>query len=251
MGTRSLTFVYEKYGEVQKPVCNMYRQFDGYPTGHGAELAEFLNGGRLVNGLIHTKTAEEVVFNGMGCLAASMVAHFKQSPGGFYIHPTDVTDCGQDYEYHIYNDNGLLSGSVFRIEVYNCGCNFFGMSGDSRELEFKGNLKEFTEFCSEKKKATMTTQKNVFDGSDIGKDWLKSVLRDGVAVVKFEKNDGTERVMKCTLKQDLVPQKVYETKRINEQVRAVSDEVLPVYDVEANGWRSFRWDSIKSVEIGL
>ena len=45
--------------EIQKPVCNMYRQFDGYPTGHGAELAEFLNGGRLVNGLIQTKTVDE------------------------------------------------------------------------------------------------------------------------------------------------------------------------------------------------
>jgi len=72
MGTRSLTFVYQKYGQVQKPVVNMYRQFDGYPRGHGAELAEFLNGGRLVNGLIETKTVDEAVYNGMGCLAASM-----------------------------------------------------------------------------------------------------------------------------------------------------------------------------------
>ena len=61
MGTRSLTFVYEKYGQIQKPVVNMYRQFDGYPKGHGAELAEFLNGGRLVNGLSATKTVKEVV----------------------------------------------------------------------------------------------------------------------------------------------------------------------------------------------
>jgi hypothetical protein len=36
------------------------------------------------------------------------------------------------------------------IEVYNCGCNFFGVSGDSHDLEFKGNLKEFIEFCTEK-----------------------------------------------------------------------------------------------------
>ena len=39
MGTRSLTFVYD--GE--QPIINMYRQFDGYPSGHGQELAEFLN----------------------------------------------------------------------------------------------------------------------------------------------------------------------------------------------------------------
>ena len=149
MGTRSLTFVYEKYGQIQKPVVNMYRQFDGYPTGHGAELAEFLNGGRLVNGLIQTKTADEAVYNGMGCLAASMVAHFKQTPGGFYIHPVEVTDCGQDYEYHVYDKSGKLY-----IEVYYCGCNMFGVSSsETHELVFKGNLKEFTEFCKEKEVA--------------------------------------------------------------------------------------------------
>ena len=152
MGTRCLTFVYEKYGQVQKPVVNMYRQFDGYPTGHGAELAEFLNGGELVNGLGVER--DQLQFNGMGCLGASMVAHFKQTPGGFYIYPTDVTECGQDYEYHIYSANGLLSGEVFRIEVYYCGCNMFGISSsETHKLVFKGNLKEFTEFCKEKETA--------------------------------------------------------------------------------------------------
>jgi hypothetical protein len=145
MGTRSLTFVYEQYGDEQKPVVNMYRQFDGYPTGHGAELVEFLNGGTLVNGLGVER--DKLQFNGMGCLAAQMVAHFKEESGGFYIHPTDVTDCGQDYEYHIYDKDG------FYIEVYNCGCNFFGVSGDSRDLEFKGNLEQFIEFCKEKETA--------------------------------------------------------------------------------------------------
>ena len=81
----------------------------------------------------------------MGCLAASMFAHFKQTPGGFYIHPLDITDCGQDYEYHIYD-----SGKGLYIEVVNCGCNFFGMSGDTHDIIFKGNLKEFTEFCKAK-----------------------------------------------------------------------------------------------------
>ena len=144
MGTRSLTFVYEKYGQVQKPVVNMYRQFDGYPTGHGAELAEFLNGGELVDGLGVERV--QLQFNGMGCLAASMVAHFKKESGGFYIHPTDVLECGQDYEYHIYGrDKGLY------IEVVDCGCNMFGITmSDKNDVIFKGNLKEFTEFCKEK-----------------------------------------------------------------------------------------------------
>ena len=40
MGTRSITVVYDEYND--KPVVCMYRQFDGYPSGHGRELAEIL-----------------------------------------------------------------------------------------------------------------------------------------------------------------------------------------------------------------
>lgn len=103
MGTRSLTFVYDD-GEA---VMNMYRQFDGYPSGHGAELADFLLSGKLVNGYSDSNAAE---FNGMGCLAAQMIANFKKSVGGFYIHPVTATDCGQDYEYHVYNDKVMVKG---------------------------------------------------------------------------------------------------------------------------------------------
>lgn len=48
MGTRSLTFVYDE--DDKTPIVNMYRQFDGYPSGHGADLADFLLPLRLVNG---------------------------------------------------------------------------------------------------------------------------------------------------------------------------------------------------------
>ena len=45
MGTRALTFVYDSYKEelgeiVYRPIINLYRQYDGYPSGHGVELAE-------------------------------------------------------------------------------------------------------------------------------------------------------------------------------------------------------------------
>ena len=154
MGTRSLTFVYDSYrmniGKlVHEPIINFYRQYDGYPTGHGAELAEFLTGGRMVNGLIHTKTAKELVFNGMGDLAAQLVAHFKQEPGGFYLYPVTTKDCGQDYEYHICNIDG-----EFKIIVMNCGCNMFGLTMDETYEEiFNGSLVDFVEFCKEKETA--------------------------------------------------------------------------------------------------
>ena len=113
MGTRSLTFVYNEHNEA---ILNLYRQYDGYITGHGAELAEFLAGKTLVNGFGKESTD---LANGMGCLAASLVANFKETVGGFYIHSVTSTDCGQDYEYHVYEDRVIVKGypeSFIRFE---------------------------------------------------------------------------------------------------------------------------------------
>lgn len=99
MGTRSLTFVYDD----GKPVINMYRQFDGYREGHGQELAEFLSSfDEITNGISGTETRKTA--NGMSCLAAQLIAHFKQSVGGFYIYSVEDKDCWQDYEYHVYEN---------------------------------------------------------------------------------------------------------------------------------------------------
>jgi hypothetical protein len=121
MGTRSLTFVYDG----DKPIINMYRQYDGYPEGHGIELAEFLMSGEMVNGYSDNDAKQ---FNGMGCLAAQMIVHFKKSVGGFYIHAVTDTECWQDYEYHVYEN---------RVLVKNPGV-----------IIFSGTYKEFSTFCS-------------------------------------------------------------------------------------------------------
>lgn len=143
MGTRSLTFVYE--GE--EPVINMYRQYDGYPSGHGAEIAEFLAPFTMVNGISTTETRK--VANGMGCLAAQLVANFKDGAGGFYLYPTTAVDCGQDYEYHIYQQVGEL-----RVGITNRGCNFFGLTqSDINEKIFDGTVEELIAFCTEKEEA--------------------------------------------------------------------------------------------------
>lgn len=49
MGTRSLTFVHD--GDAAKPLTCMYRQYDGYPSGHGLELQQFLAPFKVVNGI--------------------------------------------------------------------------------------------------------------------------------------------------------------------------------------------------------
>ena len=122
MGTRSLTFVYDG----DKPMINMYRQFDGYPSGHGSELAKFLNSfDAIVNGI--PVGDKRKMANGMGCLAAQMIANFKTDVGGFYIYPVNEKNCGQEYEYHVFEN---------RLVVKN-----------PTEVIFEGDWKKFSEYC--------------------------------------------------------------------------------------------------------
>lgn len=120
MGTRSLTFVYD--GDV--PVINIYRQYDGYPSGHGHELAQFLNSKTLVNGYGEQNSVEA---NGMGCLAAQLIVQLKHGVGGIYIYPVSSTDCFQDYEYHVYEDKVIVK--------------------DPTAVIFEDTWEEFAQFC--------------------------------------------------------------------------------------------------------
>ena len=99
MGTRCLTrFIDEQTGE---DICVLYRQFDGYIEGHGRELVSFLADRRVVNGYTATDKAKGW-FNGMSCLSASVVAHFKEKIGDFYLYPSGTKDVGEEYTYTIY-----------------------------------------------------------------------------------------------------------------------------------------------------
>ena len=153
MGTRSLTFVYDSHkneaGErVYTPIINLYRQYDGYPSGHGAELAEFLKQFTLTNGIsVGRGESKTRTANGMGCLAAQLVSNFKGSDAGqFYLHPTDAKECGQDYEYHVYeNEDKELC-----VRITDRGCNMFGLTmSDTNENFFDGPIMRLQEFCAE------------------------------------------------------------------------------------------------------
>jgi len=78
---------------------------------------------------------------------------------------------------------------------------------------------------------------------------LVSVLKNNVCVVIFTKKDGTERSMKCTLQEGIIPQATKEDPLSQKKIRALNEEVLPVWDIEKEGWRSFRVDSVKSFNV--
>lgn len=97
MGTRSLTTVYEEDG---KPLVTLYRQMDGYPTGHGAELCEFLRGIIITNG-IGTEARTQRTANGAGCLAAQIIANLKTGVGSIYV-VRGARGHGEEWRYGIW-----------------------------------------------------------------------------------------------------------------------------------------------------
>jgi len=139
MGTRSLTKVIETYQDKdnvtqkQNLIC-MYRQYDGYPTGHGKELAEFLADRTIVNGYGLGENKNQN--NGMGCLSAELLSEFKNGIGNIYCYPPNSQRDWEDFEYVIEgNEQDQL-----KVKVYNW---------ENKEI-FNGNVNEFNMFCDEK-----------------------------------------------------------------------------------------------------
>ena len=84
----------------------------------------------------------------------------------------------------------------------------------------------------------------------IFKKWLKGHLAYGPTTIVFTKKDGTERTMTCTTKPELVPAESI-VEGVEKKEKKVNEEVIPVYDLDAKGWRSFRWNSVKQVRFTL
>jgi hypothetical protein len=95
MATRCLTVV-KDFDD--KEICVLYRQSDGYPEGHGKELEEFCARGIVVNGY---QSKDQTDFNGVGCFAAQMVAHFKTGIGGFYLEPVGTRGLDEEFIYTV------------------------------------------------------------------------------------------------------------------------------------------------------
>jgi hypothetical protein len=83
---------------------------------------------------------------------------------------------------------------------------------------------------------------------EVFRGWLKGVLTVQPATITFTKKDGTERVMNCTLRGDMLP--VVEIKE-DKAPRKQNDSVLSVYDLDVQGWRSFTVNTVKRVSFTM
>lgn len=68
-------------------------------------------------------------------------------------------------------------------------------------------------------------------------------LKQNVVKVNFTKVNGEERTMNCTLHESVLPESNSESKRKENK------EVLAVWDIDKNAWRSFRLDSVNETKI--
>ena len=66
--------------------------------------------------------------------------------------------------------------------------------------------------------------------------------------------DGTDRAMICTLNEDFGAK--YSTNETvvegaERKTKKSNPDVCPVWDCEANAWRSFRWDRLKQIDYKI
>ena len=72
---------------------------------------------------------------------------------------------------------------------------------------------------------------------------VKAGLESTNATVIFQKVDGSLREMHCTLQPQFLP-----PLEEGHKSKPVDTDVLAVWDLDKNGWRSFRLDSVISVD---
>ena len=88
------------------------------------------------------------------------------------------------------------------------------------------------------------------------REWLVSHLKMGSVVVTFNKKDGSERVMTCSLQPELLPpMPIHESNTDNPidfpKVKKENLNNLSVYDLTAQGWRSFILKNVTNVTITI
>jgi hypothetical protein len=142
MGTRSITVIRRQWGDSKlEPIATIYRHWDGYPSVHGAWLADFLSDITLVNG-ISADTPKRYA-NGSGHLAAILISDLQIAGHDPKLESYGAS-CGQEYTYIIDINNGLLK---ITVTVLSGPMTAFGAGGDECTNEiFSGSVEEFSEW---------------------------------------------------------------------------------------------------------
>lgn len=78
---------------------------------------------------------------------------------------------------------------------------------------------------------------------------LKTALEKNLMEVTFTKVNGEQRVMTCTLHPTMLPPATKDDAMSQKRIRELNEEVLSVWDTNANGWRSFRIANVTETKL--
>jgi hypothetical protein len=119
MATRALINIVQRqegrsFSKMLKPsdiYVQIRKHYDGYQSGLGVTLANYLQGYDIRNGI--PSKYQGPIANGIGCLAAQLISYLKQEPGDVYVQPP--VDLGlEDYVYYIW----VKEGSRIMISIF-------------------------------------------------------------------------------------------------------------------------------------
>ncbi len=191
MGTRSLTI----FKDGQEEIAVLYRHFDGYPEVHGMDLAGFLSGLKIVNGIPFG--SNDRMANGASCLAVQMIHYLKQKEaydpcrksyhggaGNLYLCKAGTRDSGEEWTYVL---TCLPDTDSVQVEVWN------GEEGKSDKV-FEGPARDFSCFCNEVKdkrdaERAAACRKTYGDVKYINKA-IKDVRKLGIVTVPSKSEPG-------------------------------------------------------------
>jgi hypothetical protein len=80
------------------------------------------------------------------------------------------------------------------------------------------------------------------------RNWIVDHLRAGPVTVTFNKKDGAERVMTCSLQPELLPPAPVKESTTDKKENT---NIISVYDLTAQGWRSFIVKNVTNVTLKI
>jgi len=105
---------------------------------------------------------------------------------------------------------------------------------------------------------------------DLIREWVRDLLKASIVEVEFVKADGQIRKMKCTLNVEYIPFQSLPKQSVISGITAGSidgikrkkplvedldkpkeETTIRAYDVEAGGWRSFRYDRLRNIAVNI
>lgn len=76
---------------------------------------------------------------------------------------------------------------------------------------------------------------------------LLELLSQELVEVTFNKLNGDERVMSCTLRENYLPPAKKDDPLSQTKIRNLEEKNIVVWDITAQAWRSFRYDRVSKV----